>query len=257
MVQKTRKIPNPPSYTNGCPLERLPSKIKLRIMCKLRSEHTLRNLISAYPLFKRVKVDNEKQVTTALACNHFRDLGCNPFQRHDVVEIKLPEGEKFDKAFLTAFHTFYDACRDHQYHTKYRGSTSPHILPIELCKQMLKVVHVSGWLVAEDYVARPTDRSLSVLPIKYFLEAGDPNIKYDQNDRPRGVRKLLIGKLDYRRHIAGVDLIFMTQLVRKNSDLRAAVREKMRDAADQARHDDKKREDWKRKTGHKESRDRR
>ena len=208
-------------------LETLPAEIKLMIVCELRKDETLRKLISAYPVFRQVKRDNNERISTAMAIHHITDLGCDPFDHHDIVEIKLPGGKKMDQAFITAFQTFHAACRHH----KSSGSTRALLLPLDICKQMLRVVHASGWVIADNEVDKPlTNPSLHAIPITYFQDRGDPNIMYHEDGTQIEFQRVLVGKLHHHHHKAGIGLIFLGQWARYHRDLEATARYEMQEA---------------------------
>lgn len=209
-------------------LERLPAEIKLMIVCELSKDETLRKLISAYPVFRQIKRDNHERISTTMTIHHITDLGCNPFEHHDIVEINLPGGKKMDQAFINAFQIFHTACRHH----KSTGSTRALLIPLDICKQILKVVHASGWVLADIEEDKPlTDPSLHALPITYLQDPGDPNVAYDEDGKRIEFHRVLVGKLHHHHHKAGVGLVFLGRWARYHKDLEATVRYEMREAA--------------------------
>ena len=133
-----------------------------------------------------------------------------------------------DQAFMAAFKAFYDTCRQH----KANGSTRTRLIPFDLCKQMLKVVHASGWIFTEREVGKSlNDSSIEVLPLNYVPGWSDPIAKYDEDGNQVEFQRPLVGKLHHQHHKASVGFIVLGRWTRYQRELHDAIKFELQMAA--------------------------
>ena len=133
-------------------LETLPTELKVTILCYLPDEASLNNLTRVSTVYRTVQ-ENFDEVLTNVAMNHLTERGFDLFGQQNVMQVCLLESMDADADFLDAVQRFSDACQAQNANMR----SKPVALSAAVCRQVLRIVSVVGWTVADTVEQLPTD----------------------------------------------------------------------------------------------------
>ena len=182
------------------------------ILCYLPNEASLDSLTQVSTVYRAVQ-DNFDEVLTNVAVNQLAERGLDLFGQQNVMQVCLLENMDADAEFRDAVQSFSNACQAQNANMR----PKPVALSAAVCRQVLRIVNVVGWTVADTVEQLPTDPTQ---PITIFSHDSSPAEKlYGQYYRTG----YLAGHPSDGVNIFNSSLIFLGESSLRSSDFKKKI----------------------------------